>query len=255
MTHARLAALLAVLFAAAAGRAQTMLDQEERLIEIHSLLLAMEPGGPPGAYDWGQASLGVEMITIPPIDGTTGGKRQITASDRTPIYPRLRFALGLPAPEGFRASVGLAYIPPIELREVSSHLGALSGELAWTPGPFALGLRANVLVARSTSPVTDPATRDTLHDVEYGADVSAGYSFPLGVGTLTPYAGAGVTRVIGNFQVTSDGYVLHSRTVNPSLDAGVRLLAARSFEAAAELVAWPGRLVHPGFRIAWVPRW
>ena len=107
-------ALLAV--AAGSAQAQTMLDQEQRLIEIHSLLVALQPGNPPGAYRPGEVSLGLEIIVIPSIDGTTGGKRQITASDRTPAFPRPRFAIGLPAPTDFRAFVGLAYIPPIAIR-------------------------------------------------------------------------------------------------------------------------------------------
>ena len=39
-----------LLFAAGAARAQVMLDQEQRLIEIHSLLIALQPGNAPGAY-------------------------------------------------------------------------------------------------------------------------------------------------------------------------------------------------------------
>src|SRR5207253_3187969 len=130
-------AVVSLLLASAAARGQTMLDQEVRLVEIHSLLIALPPGNAPGAYGPGELSLGLELITIPTIDGTTGGKRQITASDRTPLFPRPRVTLGLPAPEGFRAHVGLAYIPPITLNEVSSHLGAIDAGLAWAPeGPI-----------------------------------------------------------------------------------------------------------------------
>jgi len=158
-----------IVAAAGAARAQTMLDQEQRLIEVHSLLVDMGALNAPGAYRERDLSLGLEVIVIPGIDGTTGGKRQITASDRTPVFPRLRLALGLPAPEGFRASVGIAYIPPIQLRDVSSHFAALEGEMAYAPGPLALGFRGHVLVARSMSPVTEPTVRDTLDNFEFGA--------------------------------------------------------------------------------------
>ena len=123
-------AFIPLALAASAARAQTMLDQEQRLIEIHSLLIALQPGNAPGAYRSGELSLGLEIIVIPPIDGTTGGKRQITASDQTPVFPRPRLAIGLPAPEDFRAFIGLAYIPPIKINEVSSHQGALEAGLA-----------------------------------------------------------------------------------------------------------------------------
>jgi len=39
----------ALIFAAGSARAQTMLDQQQRLIEIHSLLLDLPPGDAPGA--------------------------------------------------------------------------------------------------------------------------------------------------------------------------------------------------------------
>ena len=248
------ARLVFVLLVAAGGAgAQTMLDQEQRLIEVHSLLVALTPLNAPAAYAAGGSSLGIEVITIPPIDGSTGSKRQITASDRTPAFPRLRFALGLPAPADFRAMVGVAYIPPIRLGDVSSHFGGLEAELAYAPGPLAVGLRGHALAARSKSPVTDANTRDTLDTVEVGANVSAGYRLDFGPGSVTPYAGAGLTRVAGDFKVTSDGYTLSSRTTNPGFSTGVRLLASQRIEAVAELVVFPGRLVHPSFRIAWVP--
>jgi hypothetical protein len=242
--------------AAGSARAQTMLDQEQRLIEIHSLLLALQPDNAPGAYRPGELSLGLEMIVIPSIDGRTGSKRQITASDRTPVFPRPRLALGLPAPEGFRAFIGLSYIPPISIRDVSSHFGGLEAGLAWAPdSPLTAGIRGHVLAARSKSPVTDATTRDTLDTLEFGADLSAGYRLDFGPGSLTPFAGAGVTRVAGDFRVTSDNYSLSSRTTNAGFTGGVRLFARPGIEAVAELVVFPGRLVHSSFSLAWVPDW
>ena len=58
------AAVFTVLFAGAAG-AQTMLDQEQRLIEVHSLLVDMGPLNAPGAYRERDLSLGLEVIVIP----------------------------------------------------------------------------------------------------------------------------------------------------------------------------------------------
>ena len=238
---------------AGSARAQTMLDQEQRLIEIHSLLVGLPPGAAPGAYRPGEVSLGLEVVGIPPINGQTGGKFQITASDHTPLFPRPRLAVGLPAPAGYRAFAGLAYIPPITFRKVSSHLGALEAGIAWVPqGPITAGIRGHVLVARSKSPVTEPDTRDTLDNFEYGADVSAGYRLDLGLATITPFGGVGVTRVSGDFLVTSDNYVLTSRTTNVGFTGGLQLFAGRNVEGVVEMVVFPGRLVHPSFRLAWV---
>jgi hypothetical protein len=247
---------LVLALAAGAARAQTIVEQEQRLIEIHSLLVALEPQTAPGAYRPGELSLGVELIVIPTIDGSVGNKRQITASDRTPIFPRPRLAIGLPAPEDFRAYLGVSYIPPVEINGVSSHQGAIEGSYAWAPpGPLSIGLRGYALFAESKSPVTDPTTRDTLDTFDLGADLTAGYRLDFSPGSVTPFAGVGVTYVAGNFRVASDNDLLTSTTVNPGIDAGVRLYSKLGFEALAELVVYPGRLIHPVFGLAWTPDW
>jgi hypothetical protein len=240
------------LLAAGPAAAQTMTDQELRLVEVHALLLALPPGAPPGALAAWELSAGVELIAIPKIDGTTGGKRQLTASDRTPLFPRPRLALGLPAPGDLRASIGVSYIPPLELAQVSSHFAAAELSLAWAPGPLAVGLRAYASAARSTSPVTDPATRDTLDTRELGADLSAAYRLDLGVASATPYAAAGLVHVSGDFTVESDGYLLASRTTRLALAAGLRVVTFRHLDATVEVASFPGRLVHPSLRLAWV---
>jgi hypothetical protein len=250
----RLCLVLALM--AGAARAQTIVEQEQRLIEIHSLLVALEPETAPGAYRPGELSLGVELIVIPPIDGSVGNKRQITASDRTPIFPRPRLAIGLPAPDDFRAYLGVSYIPPVEINGVSSHQGGIEGSYAWAPpGPLSIGLRGYALFAESKSPVTDPATRDTLDTFDLGADLTAGYRLDFSPGSVTPFAGLGVSHVSGNFRVASDNDLLTSTTVNPGIDAGVRLYSKLGFEALAELVVYPGRLIHPVFGLAWTPDW
>lgn len=257
MRPARFAVSLLLAAAARPAGAQTMLDQEQRLIEVHSLLLALTPVGAPGGYGPGQVGLGLEWIAIPDIDGTTGGKRQITASDRTRVFPRPRLALGLPLTGELRAFAGVAYVPPFRIRDVSSHQGAIEGGIAYLPGggPWALGLRGHLLYARSQSPVTDPSTRDTLRTFAGGADVTAGYSLQLGWMAATGYAGAGAVRVDGDFRVASDGVTLSRAATDLLLVAGLRAVVSRRFEGVAELVAFPGRLIHPNFRIAYLPDW
>jgi hypothetical protein len=251
----RARAALALLLATLAGgaRAQTMLDQEQRLIEIHSLLVALPALQAPGALLPWQGRLGLEVITIPVIDGTTGGKTQLTASDFASAFPRLRASLGLPLGGAWRAFAGLGYIPPLEVNQVSSHMLGLEAGASWSRGPFSAGLRLHGEWADSKSPVTDPATRDQLVTWIGGADLSAAWRLELGPVALTPYAGLGAARVDGTFTVTSDSYQLTSKTTNLMLSTGVRLQAFGPFEAVAELIAWPGVLVHPGFSIAWVP--
>jgi hypothetical protein len=252
MLRARIAAALVLAAAAAAARAQTMLDQEQRLIDIHSLLLDLPALEPPGALGARQLSVGLEAVTIPTIDGTTGSKRQITASDRTRLFPRPRAAFGLPAPEGFRALVGLSYIPPVAIRDVSTHFGAAEAALAWVPGTLRVGARAHLSYGSSRSPVTDPATRDTLETLEYGGELSVGGNFPVRLGTLEPYAGVGAVHLRGRFRVTSDGTVLRSDYTGASLHGGLRFLFRDRWEGVAELDAFPNRLVHTNLKAGYL---
>jgi hypothetical protein len=252
MSAARLGVVLALAAVAAPAAAQTMLDQQERLIDIHCLLLDLPPVEAPGALRPFQVSLGVEGITIPSIDGATGSRRQLTASDHTPLFPRPRLMVGLPAPGGVRAFAGLAYIPPVTVADVATHYGAAEAGLAYAPGPLSVALRGHVVYAFSKSPVTDPATRDTLESFLYGADVGAGYALGAGQASFTPYAAAGVTHLHGRFRVTSDGVVLTSDTVVAALHAGVRALWRDRLAAVVELDAYPGRLVHPNFRLGYL---
>jgi hypothetical protein len=253
MRSARLGGL-ALVFACAAGaaRAQTMVDQQLRLIDIHDLLLDLPPVEAPAALRPLQMSLGVEVITVPTIDGTTGSKKQITASDHTSVFPRPRLMIGLPAPEGFRAFAGLAYIPPVTISDVNTDYGGIEAGIAYAPGPLSVSLRLHAAHAFSKSPVTDPATIDTLETSLYGADVTAGRVFEAGWASFTPYGGLGVVHLHGRFRISSDGVVLTSDDTVLSLHAGLRVLVSRHWEAVAELDAYPERLIHPNFRLAYL---
>ncbi len=250
----RARALVAILLLAGAGaaRGQTMLDQEQRLIDIHSLLLDLPPVQAPVALLPGQLGVALELVGIPYIDGTTGSKRQITASDRTALFPRPRLALGLPSPRGFRSFVGLSYIPPLAINGVSTNAIGVEAGFGWTPGPAALALRGHYTYATSRSPVTDPNTRDTLETSVGGADLGFGWYLDFEQVSVTPYAGVGFVSLAGNFTVTSDGYVLHSAYTGVALQAGLRVLMMKHWQVVGEVDAYPGRLVHGSLSLGYV---
>ncbi|HET9596589.1 MAG TPA: hypothetical protein VFP65_13460 [Anaeromyxobacteraceae bacterium] len=249
----RAAAVLALACAAAPAAAQTMYEQQQRLIDIHGLLLDLPPAEPPGALEPWQLSLGIEVIGIPEIDGTTGGKTQLTASDHTIAFPRPRFLLGLPPAGAVRPFVGLTYIPPVTVADVSTNYGAVEAGVAWAPGgPLSAGIRGYAAHGFSKSPVTDPNTKDTLESTLLGGDVLVGYALQLWGARWTPFAGAGVAYHDGRFRVTSDGVVLTSVVTTASIHAGLRVLAWRQWEAAFDLAAYPGYLVHPNFKLGWL---
>ena len=250
----RAPALVAIALCASpcAARAQTMLDQEQQLMDIHSLLLDLPPLQAPAALASGTIGVSLEGVTIPVIDGTTGSKTQITASDRTRIYPRPRLMLGLPAPEGFRTFLGLSYIPPFTIREVSTNYFAAEAGFGYAPRALRAGVRLHALYATSRAPVTDPATRDELETREWGADLGVGWRFAFQALELTPYAGAGVVSLRGRFRVTSDGTVLHSDYTGAAVQAGVRLLFRSRWEVVTELDAYPSRLFHTNVRVGYL---
>ena len=255
MTH-RAPVLLAVALCAApsVARAQTMLDQQQQLIDIHSLLLDLPPVQAPAALSSGTLGVSLEGVTIPDINGMTGSKTQITASDRTPVYPRPRLMLGLPAPQRFRAFVGLSYIPPFEINGVSTNYIAGEGGFGFAPGVFRVGARLHGVYAIAKSPVTDPNTRDTLETKEWGADLSVGARLRWKAIDLDfePYAGAGAVLLEGRFRVTSDGTVLRSDYTGAAVQGGIRLVFRSRWEFVTEVDAYPGRLVHTNFRIGYL---
>jgi hypothetical protein len=252
--RAAIAPLLAIaaLGGPAPARAQTMADQEQRLIDIHALLLDLPPVQAPAALSRGEVGVSLEAVGIPPIDGTTGSRTQLTASDHTRLYPRPRVQLGLPSPEGARAFVGLSWIPPLTVRDVTTNALAAEAGFGAAPGALRFGARLHAVGAVARAPVTDPATRDELRAFLWGAELSAGWRFEGAGLALEPYAGAGVVSLHGTFRVESDGNVLDSAWTGAALHAGVRLLARARFEAVTEVDGYPGRLVHGSVRLGYL---
>lgn len=243
---------IASLLAASAARAQSLVQQEHRLMEIHSLLLDLPPVQAPGALGPGALGASLEVVTIPFINGHAGPMQEQTASDHTRLFPRPRLQLGLPGFAGARAFVGIAYIPPVRIRRVSTDYVAAEGGLSLATGALRLGARLHGLHADSRAPVTDPETRDRLLTWEWGADVSAGLPLARGPVEVTPYAGLGLVSLWSRFRVVVDGTVLHRSYTSAALDGGVRLLWRSRWEAVAEVVSYPGRLTHADLRLGYL---
>jgi len=251
------AALATILLASAsAGPAlgQDVYRRQQHLLDEHALLIDLPPVEAPGALSPGQLDLGLEVVGIPAISGSTGNpnEREITISDRARVFPRPRLSLGLPAPPGFRAMVGLGYVPPIEIEHVTLDLAAAEAEVAFTPGALRLGLRGHLVYGEARAPVTSPSLRDRLSVGELGWEASAGYELRAGRFSLTPYAGAGQVLLDGHFRSSVDGGTVKSRYAGAALHTGARLLYHDHWEAAAEWSLYPGRLSHPRLRVGYV---
>lgn len=246
------AALALSLLATLPAGAQDVAGRERRLVDIHALLLDLPPIEAPGALEPGRLDLGLEVTAIPVIDGDVGPKREITASDHARLFPRPRLALGLPAPPRFRAFVGAAYIPPVEIAQISVNSLAAEAGIAWASGPLRLGLRGHWVTARALSSVSAPGVRDRLNVTEGGWDVGAGYELRLGKVSLTPYAGVGQVWSTGDFRSSVDGGTVHSAHAGSVFDGGARVLYRDHWEGVLEYSAYPGRLWNPRFRVGYV---
>ena len=98
--------------------------------------------GPPRAREPWSFEIGLELDSIPRLDedqrrvGFGGAK--VEDLNRLPVFFRPRLTIGLPA----KWSLDLAYVPPLEVRGVKSHLLALGLERpVVATGPWTLGIR------------------------------------------------------------------------------------------------------------------
>ncbi len=246
--------LLAVALAAApaAAVAKDLAQQERELMETHSLLLDLPAVQAPAALAPGQLDASLEAVTIPFIDGNDGPRHEITASDHTRVFPRPRLMLGLPAPPGTRAFVGLSYIPPVRVRSVTTNFVGAEAGFGVTPGRFRAALRLHGTYADSRAPVTDPRTRDRLLTGQWGADVAAGVHLRAGGVVVEPYAGLGFVQVSSRFRVVVDGTVLRRTYGSATVLGGVRARLGPRWEVVAELDAYPGRLTHADIRLGYL---
>ena len=249
---ARIAALAALLLAALPAGAQDVTGNEEHLVDLHALLLDLPAIDAPGAFRSGELNLALEVTDIPVIDGDVGPKTELTASDHARAYPRFRLALGLPAPSGFRAFVGAAYVPPVEINRVTVNSPAVEAGFAWVNGPLRIGLQGHGVWARVLSPVSSPDVRDELTVTEGGWDLRAGYEFRMKRLAITPYAGAGQVYSSGHFRSSVDGGIVDSTHSGAAYSAGARLLYRDHWEGVVEYSVYPGMLWNPRFRFGYV---
>jgi hypothetical protein len=139
-----------VLFSAGPAAAQSGVGVEEldwdrpeawamKYFNSVSLLTGL---GPPRAREPWSFEIGLELDSIPQLDegqrriGFGGAK--VEDLNRLPAFFRPRLTIGLPA----KWSLDVAYVPPLEVRGVKSHLFALGLERpVYSAGPWTLGIR------------------------------------------------------------------------------------------------------------------
>jgi len=145
-----LAAALILLGASATSRAQVIDDVEEldwdrpeawAMKFFNSVSVLTGLGAPEARRKW-SFEIGLELDTIPQLSedqrriGFNGAK--VEDLNRLPAFFRPRLTIGLPA----KLSLDIAWVPPVELRGVTSNLFAVGLERPfYTAGPLVLGGR------------------------------------------------------------------------------------------------------------------
>ena len=233
-----------------------MLDQEQRLIEIHSLLVALPALQAPGALA-PLAGRGSAWRSSPSRSSTAPPAARPSSPPPTSPAPSRgcarRWACRWAAPGA--PSPGWATSRPSRSTRSAPTCSAWRPAPAWSARP--VRGRASACTASGPtrrSPVTDPATRDQLVTRIGGADLSAAWRLrarPRRAHALRRPRRRPGGRHLHRHQrrPPADQHHHRPRALRGHPPAG----ASGQLEVVAELIAWPGVLVHPGFSLAWVP--
>jgi hypothetical protein len=98
--------------------------------------------GPPRIREPWTFEIGLELDSIPHLDEDQRrvgfGGRKVEDLNKLPVFFRPRLTIGMPA----KISLDIAYVPPLEVRGITSHLIALGLERPFaSAGPWTFGLR------------------------------------------------------------------------------------------------------------------
>ena len=223
-----------------------MLDQEQRLIEIHSLLLACRRSRRPGRCAPASWRLGAGADRHPVHRRHHRRRRRRSPPPTGPGCSRaLGSRWGSPRRMTSGPSSASRTSRPSAINGVSTNYIAARGGHRVDARP---SRRWRCAVTTSTrcrgppSPIRTPGTRSTPARAAPTWGSVAGSTSSRCPSRLTLERGS--CRSSGNFTVTSDGYVLHSSYTGVALQAGLRVLMDGHWQVVGEVDAYPGRLVH-----------
>lgn len=258
-----------LLLAGGAARAQTVVQSSEHLSSDRPEAWAMNylaattlptsfGADAPPPWRW---SVAAEVGHVPHLSerqrrvGFIGTK--VEDLNRTPVFGRVRAALGLPA--GF--SIELAYTPPLAIDGVRPYdlVAAAIGRRwlqreAWSLATRVFGqhgaIKGDITCPAALAGVADPArnpsacqapSRDRQSVDYYGVDATAGWH----AGAWHGHAGLGVVRTELAVQVDAltrdfrDRTLLIARGARPFFTAGVRRDLGARWSVAAEVLHVP----------------
>lgn len=249
-------------------------SNEARLLAFYEAPIAFSGTGAPAVLPTGGVALTGELVGVPtPPRSLTHTNLCFAANQEashlSPVLPRLRLEVGLPA--GF--AVEGSYLPPITVDQAQPSLGSLAltyTDVLYAPGvgrrgpSVTLGLRADATVgrvrgsitcSRAALQLTDPGapcygsmpSRDTFYPNTWGGEGTLGVGSPGG--RVSGFAGVGYARLTPHFRVgftdqngVTDRTLVEAQLNRGTVFGGIDVRVLRALDAAAEVYSVPADL-------------
>lgn len=218
---------------------------EAKLLAYYAVPLAFSPGGVLEMQPPGSVRAAVDVTVIPePSDALRNTNRCFRPKSEntqlSPVFPRPRFAVGLPGGVALEAS----YLPPVSIADAKANLASFAVSVVRPlRGSVALALRGHLTTGSVQGPITCPKqllqqvsaqascygtapSKDTYRPNVIG--VEGGLSWTKG-GRASAYVAGGWSSLKPRFQVgfqQSDG-VFDSTRVETDLTRWVAIAGAR----------------------------
>ncbi len=219
------------------------LVQADFLANYVSLATTLSPVHGPVPHEPGHGAVGLDVGVIPPL----GCDRRLVLSgtktedtNKTPVVPRLRGTFAFDVFEGKVVPyLGLAYIPPVKFLGTTNviasgevGIGVPVGEKVQLGGRYHFTLQKTVGEIATPFAPEDPVYDDLYLASSFGFDLMGGVK----LGSVVPYAAAGLTDVSTFFYIGDDGVVTNNYHpyFGPVASAGIDALIGEHFRLAGE---------------------
>lgn len=245
---------------------------ESKLLVFYSGPIAFSAGAPPERLRAGDVRFSVEATYVPSPakrirqPEACYGLAKKENTNLSPVFPRPRLTIGLPAGFAFEAS----YLPPITVAQATPNLGSIAlsrtANVVLLDGGRSLDLtvRAHGTMGLVRGSITCPEkalqqdaarvacfgttpSRDTFRPTTYGADGALSLGGPTSA--WRAYVGAGALRLEPTFQVgfqQSDGFFDDTRIAihrtRATLFGGAGWTVLPRAELSLELFSLPGSI-------------
>lgn len=222
--------------------------QQDFLQNYYALSSTLSPVHGPIPHEPGHGALGVEIAVLPPLGCSKRFVLNHTKTEDTnksPVIPRPRGTVALPAIGKVVPYLGGAYVPPVPINgtvnvivSLEAGFGAPFGEHFQLGGRFHATLHKTVGDTAGAFNPDDPPVDDLFVGSTVGLDALVGWK----IDWITPYGALGITDASTFFLVGDDTFVgnnLHPY-FGPAFSVGADGLVKERFRFGAEFYGAPG---------------